>query len=82
MPHMKRDYYQEARSIAADLSAQGLTNHAATIHDAVEAGSTGTEILMALRYALRQVQKEVAVLPPMTEDSMARLLAALDRELA
>lgn len=51
---MSRDYYQEARTIAGELSDQGLADQADILYNTIDAGSTGTEILMGLRSALRK----------------------------
>jgi hypothetical protein len=50
---MTRDYHAEAREIARCLEDGGCSNDARSLIDAIETGSTGTEILMALRWNLQ-----------------------------
>jgi hypothetical protein len=51
------DFYAVANSIADNLAAHGLDGWKLRIDDAIAAGSTGTEILMALRWVFRQLQE-------------------------
>lgn len=53
---MTRDYYAEAREIARCLEQDGLTAEALAVVDAIESGSTGTEILMALQWHLQRIE--------------------------
>jgi hypothetical protein len=46
------DYYGEARIIAANLKNAGREADGTNLIDAIEAGATATEILMALRFHL------------------------------
>lgn len=55
---MARDYYGEARAIADELDASGHSATAADLRGAIEAGFTSTEILMALRWHLRNALAE------------------------
>jgi hypothetical protein len=49
---MATDYYAESRRLADDLRAEGLGDCADALLDAIESGSTGTEILMAIKWNL------------------------------
>ena len=49
-----RDYYAEAESVCEELEGAGRSDVADDLRAAMEAGSTGTEILMALRWKLEQ----------------------------
>lgn len=53
---MIANVYAEAREIGRCLAADGLTNEAASLIDSIEAGSTGTEILMALSWNLHRIE--------------------------
>jgi len=66
---MARDYYAEARSLAAELRADAaaldrsadaaaLDRSANSIDEVISAGFTATEILMGLRSQLRDVASE------------------------
>lgn len=50
-----RDYYAEARALAAALAQLDQDSDTDQIHNAIAGGSTGTEILMALRTTLSQL---------------------------
>lgn len=54
---MARDYVFEARSIAASLAKCGLTEWSDKINEAIAAGSTGSEIAMAIRFSLNEMLK-------------------------
>ena len=78
---MKVDYYTEARLIADAIGDQGHAEMATTLRDAVEYGSTATEILMALRYRLTELVASGVLVDPLTIARSRRLIAALDEEL-
>ena len=48
---MRFDHYKFARDLAHDLTQAGYSNYATKLSDAIEAGFTSGEILMALRSA-------------------------------
>jgi hypothetical protein len=54
---MARDYYTEASGIARSLEKHGLIIEAQALIDAIDAGSTATEILMALRWHLQRIDE-------------------------
>lgn len=49
---MATDYYAESRRLAVDLRAEGLDDSADALLAAIESSSTGTEILMAIKWNL------------------------------
>ncbi|WP_368869802.1 hypothetical protein [Proteus mirabilis] len=52
---MKIDIYTESRRLAAVLEAKGLHQYNENIVDAIEYSSTATEILMKLRFILKNI---------------------------
>jgi len=54
---MARDYYTEARGIARSLEKDGLIIEAQALIDAIDAGSTATEILNTLRWHLQRIDE-------------------------
>jgi hypothetical protein len=55
---MNKDWIQESKVLAADLRVAGFEEEPRRIMDAIESGSTGGEIYMALRWTLGEVLKE------------------------
>ncbi len=51
------DHYEVARRIAASLQSEGFSEASQSLLDAMACGSTGTEIVMALRWNLEQLLK-------------------------
>ena len=78
---MTRDYYADARDIATLLQQAGLVSEAATLVDAIEGGSTGTEILMALRWHLDRIEKVASVIDAQTRRRMVDLSQAISMAL-
>jgi hypothetical protein len=72
----ENDYYHKARSIAADLKRIGRARDGQEIFDAMDMGSTATEILMALRYTLLNVISDGS-LPGDIKDPATTLIAEL-----
>lgn len=54
---MSRDWIQEAKVVAAELKVFGLDEEPRRIIEAIEAGATGGEILMAIRWNLNEILK-------------------------
>lgn len=52
------DYYAVARDIAKKLSTENLSGWSSRICDAIESGSTGTEIFMALKWNIDKLLDE------------------------
>lgn len=50
-----KDLYEETATLVKLLEEQGLNDFAFEIDNAVRSGSTGTEILMALRWQLKKL---------------------------
>jgi hypothetical protein len=74
------DHYAAARELVSRLAQAGYADEAMAIQTAMEDGATGTEILMALRFRLAEIIKQV----PLVGDSRilaSRLLAELDESL-
>lgn len=57
------DFFTELRGFAARLGSAELSVWGERLIDAIEAGSTGTEIQMAIRWNLEQLLRENKVLP-------------------
>jgi hypothetical protein len=51
------DHYKEARELAEELRKEKIEHFADRIIRAMEEGSTGTEIFMALRWNIEQLLK-------------------------
>ena len=46
------DHYAEAQRVASGMRLEGFEDHAEAVEDAIAAGFTSTEFLMALRWHL------------------------------
>lgn len=55
---MVSDPYDEARRIAQTLRSKGLTDWSSKIDDAIAGGATATEILMGLRWLMRELLQQ------------------------
>lgn len=51
---MAIDYYAEARRLIAMIQSDGMSDWAAKIQNAFDEGVTATEVLMMLRWSIRQ----------------------------
>ena len=49
------NYLEEANTLASLLVAHGFVTEAEALNDAISADSTGTEIVMRLRFELRSI---------------------------
>jgi len=79
-----QDYYAEAREIAAAIRAGAETQveRANQIEEAISAGFTATEILMGVRFRLRELLGDQRVsLPAELAESAGDLAAAIDEAL-
>lgn len=76
---MTRDFYGDARVVAVHLADAGLNEWATKLDDVLEGGATSTEILMGIRWNLRQL---LAAGPdnlrPELRDSAAEIANAID----
>ena len=55
------DHYMEAKSIADCLWEEGFGEQATMVRDAIDYGSTGTEIFMQLRFYLTPLRANTQV---------------------
>jgi len=76
------DHYKEARERAEELRKEKLEHFANRITKAMEEGSTGTEIFMALRWNIEQLLKTQELSYPKSIKNRAnRLYMELDKAL-
>jgi hypothetical protein len=71
------DYYADARDIAAKLFERGEFDWSERIEDAISGGSTATEILMRVRFCLRQLV-ESGTPRPDEKQAAQELIGTLD----
>jgi hypothetical protein len=74
---MARDYYAEAKEVAAILEREGLPEEAESLVRAISDGSTGTEILMALRWHRVQMDTSKFKLTAQTRSRVRELRQAI-----
>jgi hypothetical protein len=74
------DFYAASAELASLLENDGHSSAAAKLRTAIEEGSTGTEILMALRYNLVEVTGQIP-LKGNAQRMASRLLAELNNAL-
>ena len=79
---MVRDFYADAQSVAAQVWSDGFPETANAIYDAIEAGFTATEICMAIRWHLKDLDLSDSRLRDETCVAIESLLEDLDRALA
>jgi hypothetical protein len=72
-----RDHDAEARELIGVLAAAGYAERSARLQDAIEGGATGTEIVMALRWELKQLVDGERDLPPPLRAQARRLRRGL-----
>jgi hypothetical protein len=75
------DVYTIAREIAANLRSDGTGSWATRLDEAIDAGSTGTEIFMALRWTLQQFLQCGETCQPETRCLIDNLLMRLNSQL-
>jgi|GEM_PF-1510698 len=78
MGSMNGHYYRDARLIQEELSEAGHPDLALLIDDAVEEGSSASEILNRLRSTLIQIHDQHLNLPAQLEEEIENLMRALD----
>lgn len=76
----KYDHYVEAQELIGMLRKEGLSNYADAMLKAMEEGSTGTEIFMALRWNVKNLI-ESRQCSNMAEIKARRLYQELDKAL-
>ena len=79
---MAIDYYAEADEVMNELDAEGLTVEAESLRNIIAGGSTATEILMGLRWELRQIDDANKVADMTAKRRIRKLIAELDRVLS
>ena len=79
---MALDIYSEAEIVIEALGRQGLGADGEALRDAIRAGSTSTEILMAMRWHLRHLSGSPHSVDDDTKRRIRSLLLELDRILA
>ena len=52
---MVLDFFKQSRELATRLRHRGFAAEGQALLDAIDGGSTGTEVQMALRYHLRRI---------------------------
>ncbi|HEY3322528.1 MAG TPA: hypothetical protein VGP72_18850 [Planctomycetota bacterium] len=76
MPAPKDALSENIAQIGALLTASGHGEWKTRIDDAIAGGATGTEILMALRWTLRQMLKQRGLRPevkPLAKEAIAEI---------
>jgi hypothetical protein len=73
---MNGHYYRDARLIQEQLSEAGHPDWALQIDDAIEDGSSASEILKALRTTLAQILDQNLGLPTQLESEIQALMKA------
>lgn len=76
------DYYQEAKEIAGLLKRNGERKWADKIIESIEAGATGTEILMGVRWNIQECLKTRRTKMEYLDKRMLSFVARLDRVLS
>jgi hypothetical protein len=79
---MNGHYYRDARLIEEQLAEAGRPDLALLIDDAIEAGSSSSEVLIQLRTTLTQIQNQSPGLPAQLDDQIEQLSSAVGRALA
>lgn len=75
------DYYGEAKDIASLLAKDGDKKSAELIIEKIEAGSTATEILMGVRWAIQECLKTREKRMGNLDKKMVSLVARIDGAL-
>jgi hypothetical protein len=75
------DHYSVASQIAQNLRHEGNPAWAAKLEEAIQFGSTGTEIFMALRWELQQFLAQSHRCTLETQQLIEELVRELNREL-
>jgi hypothetical protein len=78
---MTFDVYAATRRLQNELASQGYSEWADRLGDAVDSGSTGSEILMAIRWTLLQIKNDLPDARPMDREIIEDLLSAIDSAL-
>ena len=76
---MSSNLYADAQALGADRADAGYDNWECRISDAIAAGATSGEILMALRWSLSQLIERVPRLEAALRLRAAELVEEIDR---
>jgi hypothetical protein len=79
---MNRNLYRDARLIEEALAQADRPDWALLIDDAIEGGSSASDILVRLRATLTQIRNQQRALPALLEDQIEDLARAIDRAQA
>jgi hypothetical protein len=79
---MNRNLYRDARLIEEALAQADRPDWALLIDDAIEGGSSASDILVRLRATLTQIRNQQRALPSRLEDQIEDLARAIDRAQA
>ena len=72
------EYYSEARRLGELLKNEGLLAESAKIEEAIVQGETGTEIMMGIRFHLKQAIPKAS---PATKVEIRALLSTITKAL-
>lgn len=72
------DYLAEVSRLMDALRVEGLKPEADQLQQCIEAGATGTEILMALRWNLQKMMQSSPSLSDVTKSRARQVLAGID----
>jgi hypothetical protein len=75
------DCYRSVETLMPVLEAQGFAETSQELRDIMAAGSTGTEILMGLRVAVRRFLNKDPALSRDAQEVAAQLLLQIDASL-
>jgi hypothetical protein len=76
------DHYAATHELIRQLTEQGAVGWARKLEDALASGSTGTEILMALRWNLKELKRSKAISCGQTRELANQLLRELEAQLS
>jgi hypothetical protein len=79
---MTVDYYAETGQIIEALTSEGLSSEADALREAMAKGSTATEILMAIRWHLQQIDRANKSANLTTKRRVRALVKELDKVLS
>ncbi len=78
---MSRDLYNDGFELAEQLRSLTYIDWAERVEDAIESGSTATEILMALRWHAGEVMAALPDLPNPTRDLAAAIVPGINEAM-
>ena len=74
---MKDDYFTQTEQIIDALESEGLLTEAEEVRDALEGGSSSTEILIGVYSSLNQIDRANRATNVETKPASVRVVAAL-----